>query len=295
MRTRTAFAAFTATIVLVGAGLFAIWRLVDDTFSLAIPGLPSCVVDSSTAEGPSPPTDEVTLVPSRMANAATIAAVGLRRGLPRRAMVVALATALQESKLDNLSGGDRDSIGLFQQRPSQGWGTSEQVGDPRYAAAAFYTALLRVSDWQTMRVTDAAQAVQRSAHPELYEKWAPTAEVLVSALAGDASGAVACTLPAAQDPRGSMATASVTADLRLDWGDVATDQATDPLGVVVPVANVRSGWQYAHWLVSHAHGHGVTRVRFDDQEWTARKGNWRRAETGARAGGKHVLADVIPS
>ena len=115
---------------------------------------------------------EVTLVPARMANAATIAAVGLIRGVPRRALVVALATALQESKLDNLTGGDRDSVGLFQQRPSQGWGTVEQIADPRYAANAFYTALLKVHGWQNMRVTDAAQAVQRSAYPEAYQQWA---------------------------------------------------------------------------------------------------------------------------
>src|SRR6188768_4086943 len=114
-----------------------------------------------------------------MANAATIAAVGLTKKVPDRAIVVALATSLQESKLENLSGGDRDSIGLFQQRPSQGWGKPEQISDPRYAATKFYNALLKVKNWQGMRVTEAAQRVQRSAFPEAYEKWADDAQVLV--------------------------------------------------------------------------------------------------------------------
>src|SRR5262245_58022519 len=101
---------------------------------------PVCVAhvpDAQRSPGPaSPGTDigDVSLDPDQMANAATIAAVGVRRGLPLRAVQVALAAAMQESKLTNLPGGDRDSIGLFQQRPSQGWGTEQQLADPRYAA-----------------------------------------------------------------------------------------------------------------------------------------------------------------
>src|SRR5262245_60768023 len=94
-------------------------------------------------------TGVVTLDPAQMANAATIAAVGIRRGMPDRAVVVALATSLQESKLRNLAGGDRDSVGLFQQRPSQGWGSREEIADPRYAAGKFYAALMRVRGWET--------------------------------------------------------------------------------------------------------------------------------------------------
>src|SRR5690606_17546897 len=113
---------------------------------------------------------------------------------PERAVTVALATALQESELRNLPGGDRDSVGLFQQRPSQGWGDPSQLSDPRYAAGAFYDALVEVPGWETMRITDAAQAVQRSAHPEAYQKWADEAEVLTAALAGNAPGSLTCRL-----------------------------------------------------------------------------------------------------
>ena len=94
-------------------------------------------------------------------NATTIVAVAVRRGLPARAASIALATAYQESKLRNLDHGDRDSLGLFQQRPSQGWGTA--AADPAtryYAVNAFYDALQKIDGYQTMRITEAAQEVQ---------------------------------------------------------------------------------------------------------------------------------------
>ena len=94
----------------------------------------------------------------------------MRRGLPARAASIALATAYQESKLRNLDHGDRDSLGLFQQRPSQGWGTAKQIQDPYYATNAFYDALVKIDGYQTMRITEAAQEVQRSGFPEAYAR-----------------------------------------------------------------------------------------------------------------------------
>ncbi|MBN1171362.1 MAG: hypothetical protein JXA67_04235 [Micromonosporaceae bacterium] len=313
MRIRIAVAATAAVVVLIAGACYAIWHAISNSFSLSLPGSPSCVVGAGVAVTPASgdqpqaaggtggggeasASEEVTLTPHRMANAATIAAVGLRRSVPERAIVIALATALQESKLDNLSGGDRDSVGLFQQRPSQGWGTVEQIADPRYAAGAFYTALLKVRGWQTMRVTEAAQAVQRSAHPELYEKWTTTAQTLTSALAGSTGRAVACTLSQLPSPSGpaQAATASLAASLRLDWGKtVATAETSGPPGVSVTAGNARKGWQYAHWLVSHAQDTGVARVRYEDQEWTARKGSWRQTGSTARVGRGKVVADVV--
>ncbi len=128
------------------------------------------------------PATSVTLGGDQWANARTIAQVGYDRGLPERAVVIALATAMQESTLHNLDHGDRDSLGLFQQRPSQGWGTPEQVQDPVYAAGRFYDGLVRVPGWDTMRLTDAAQTVQRSGFPELYQQHEPLAVALVEAL-----------------------------------------------------------------------------------------------------------------
>ncbi|HEX6501432.1 MAG TPA: hypothetical protein VF054_20730 [Micromonosporaceae bacterium] len=236
---------------------------------------------------------QVTLGPDQMANAATIAAIGIRRGLPERAVVVALAAGLQESKLKNLDGGDRDSIGLFQQRPSQGWGTAAQIADPRYATNEFYNGLLKVPGWQQMRVTDAAQAVQRSAHPEAYQKWVDQAEALATAFLGQAGAAVTCTLVGQPPVHGAAAATSLFADMRADWGDVQTVAAQGLLGVALSVGEDRVGWQYAHWLVAHAQEQGIKRVRFGDREWTARGGAWTRVTpSDPRAAGERVVAEV---
>jgi hypothetical protein len=116
-------------------------------------------------------------------NAATIVKVGVALAVPARGEVVAVATAIQESQLYNLgylgANNDHDSLGLFQQRPSMGWGTAAQVTDPVYAATAFYLALNRVSGWESMAVTVAAQRVQRSAFPNAYAKWETDATSLV--------------------------------------------------------------------------------------------------------------------
>ena len=111
------------------------------------------------------------------------------RGLPERAVVIALATAQQESRLRNLDYGDRDSLGLFQQRPSQGWGTEGQVQDPAYAAGKFYDHLVQVPGWDTGRLTDVAQAVQRSGFPEAYQQWEPMATELAAVLVAKPTGA----------------------------------------------------------------------------------------------------------
>jgi hypothetical protein len=266
-----------ALVVLAGVGLALGLR--DWAKDLKLPPTRECVVK---AEG------RVVLNAKQMANAATIVAVGVRKKMPEQAVVIALATALQESKLHNLAGGDRDSVGLFQQRPSQGWGTAEEIRDPRYAAGKFYNSLRRVRGWEQMRVTDAAQRVQRSAYPEAYEKWVDESTVLARALLGDATGAVACTVSGSPAVRGDAAAAALTEGLRLDWGKLKTAPA-DALGLAVPVNDARSGWRYAHWLVSHAADHGVKRVRFADLEWTADQGRWAKA-TGD---GRRVVAEVF--
>nr|BFE56402.1 C40 family peptidase [Dactylosporangium thailandense] len=118
----------------------------------------------------------------QVATAATIVSVGAQMGVPVRGWVIAVATAIQESSLSNPTGDDQDSIGLFQQRPSQGWGTPELLHDPVYASQQFFTKLLTVPNWQTMALTDAAQAVQRSATPDAFAKWEPDASMLVNTI-----------------------------------------------------------------------------------------------------------------
>lgn len=115
-------------------------------------------------------------------NAATIVAVGKQRGVPRYGLQIALATAMQESNLHNDPGGPDDSAGLFQQRPSQGWGSYRQVTDPVYAAGKFFEHLVRVPNWARRALTDGAQAVQRSCCPGAYAKWSGAADRLLAAL-----------------------------------------------------------------------------------------------------------------
>jgi hypothetical protein len=123
----------------------------------------------------------------QVANARLIVTIGKQRRVPAEGQVIAVATALQESRLRNLRGGDRDSIGLFQQRPSQGWGTPRQLADPAYQTGKFYDKLLTIDGWRNMRLTEAAQAVQVSAFPKAYAKHEPAATRLVATLSPTAS------------------------------------------------------------------------------------------------------------
>ena len=121
-------------------------------------------------------------------NAAIIVATGQNKGIPARGWVVAVATAMTESSLINSDDArDHDSVGLFQQRPSQGWGTVAQIMDPVYASTKFYDALLKISGWEKMPLTEAAQKVQRSAYPDAYAKYETDAERVVAAVTGAAS------------------------------------------------------------------------------------------------------------
>ncbi|MEU5904936.1 hypothetical protein ABZ780_11220 [Micromonospora sp. NPDC047467] len=125
----------------------------------------------------------ITLNDEQTANVKAIIAATKKAGLPERAAVISIATSLQESKLENLGHlGDRndhDSLGLFQQRPSSGWGTPEQITDPDYSTTAFLKGLKQVDGWQDMPLTDAAQTVQVSAYPDAYAQWEQQAADLV--------------------------------------------------------------------------------------------------------------------
>jgi hypothetical protein len=114
------------------------------------------------------------------ANAQLITSVVLGRALPRRAAVIAVTTAIVESGLRNLPTGDRDSLGLFQQRPSQGWGTPEHILTPALATAAFLDYLVDVPGWATLAPGLAEQTVQRSAFPDAYAPQEDAAADLVA-------------------------------------------------------------------------------------------------------------------
>ncbi len=285
-----------AVIAVVAAGIVA-WRLVGDTVA------PLLRADSCTA---SVQGRTVELAPEQAENAALISAVAVRRGLPARAATIALATAYQESKLVNIDYGDRDSLGLFQQRPSQGWGTRRQVLDPEYSINAFYDALVKVDGYSSMEVTVAAQEVQRSAFPDAYADHEADARVLASALTGESWRAFHCTVSdspreAASDLDGSGLTeraAGVRADLEAAFGSQALGgfapggvrdghregsahyegRAIDVFVRPITEANQDRGWAMAHYLVAHAARLHVQTVIFDGRIWTSglRSGSgWR--------------------
>lgn len=154
---------------------------------------------------------------AQAANAATISSAAIRLGLSDHAVPVALATAMQESKLRNLDYGDRDSVGLFQQRPSQGWGLRARILDPHYAARAFFARLVKVPNWQTLSVAAAAQAVQRSAAGSAYADWEAAARALARAFTGEVPHGIAC-----QFRSPAVSSTDLAAALRLDVGSGAT-------------------------------------------------------------------------
>lgn len=199
--------------------------------------------------------------PEQTAHATTIAAVGKRMGMPDHAVSVALAAALQESKLHNLEHGDRDSLGLFQQRPSQGWGTASQVLTPHYAASAFYRRLAQVPGWESLPVTTAAQRVQRSGAPSAYAQWEPRARAIAQAATGEVPAGLSCRVDVGP-------TQSSGKPLR-----EALARELGPLTVDVPVPEAR-GWTVTAWLVGHAQEFGVSQVTFAGQAWTPSSGRW---------------------
>jgi hypothetical protein len=214
-------------------------------------------------------------------NASVIAAVGVRRGLPARAVSIALATAFQESKLRNLNHGDRDSLGIFQQRPSQGWGTAQQITDPYYAANRFYDGLQKVPGYETMRITEAAQRVQHSGYPEAYADHALDARALASALTGYSPARFSCvvhTPPFSHvtqqqpGPDGLTARArAVRRDLEKAFGSQSVSgrgREVDVLLGPVTVESRRRGWAVASYLCAQAKRLQIERIVFDKRVWT---------------------------
>ncbi|MEU8923919.1 hypothetical protein AB0D10_23735 [Kitasatospora sp. NPDC048545] len=194
-----------------------------------------CTVKTAAGNG--------TLELPQAANAATIAAVARSRGLPDRATAISLATAMQESKLRNLAGGDRDSIGLFQQRPSMGWGTPDQIADPVYATNKFLDGLVKVPGYTRLPLTDAAQAVQKSGYPQAYAKHETKATLLTSALAGREPASFSCIVHdyAKPDPQDSSsptagATATATPAAAPDRAQVLSDRVRREFGRTVTPA-----------------------------------------------------------
>ena len=205
--------------------------------------------------------------PAQARNAALIAGMAVKRGLPPRAATIALATAAQESKLRNLSYGDRDSLGLFQQRPSQGWGIKKQIMDPTYSAGRFYDHLVKVPDYETMPITQAAQRVQRSGHPEAYAKHEEQSRALAAAVFGQYPAALSCRLSRAKPI--PDAAAQIVAAAKSDLGVSPAARRSGRLTFTfddTPAGRQRA-WGLAHWATACADAFGITAVHADQREW----------------------------
>ncbi len=256
------------TAVVVGGTVLAVHQL--DGSEVLVRERCSATVGADTFE----------LTPPQAANAALIAGVAVGRGLPARAATIAIATALQESRLENIDYGDDagpDSRGLFQQRPSQGWGSEEQIMMPVYAAGAFYDALVRVPAYEALPITEAAQTVQRSAYPDAYADHEPESRAFASALTGNSPAALECTL---REPTAAGEALAVS---------TAAEEVFGPLGGVVEGNRLTlelegtAGWAAAQWAVAHASALSITSVAYSGLEWVRADGGWTATTTAPGA------------
>ncbi|MFF3254477.1 heavy metal transporter [Actinacidiphila glaucinigra] len=300
----------TAGLVLLGVAGYAAYHLAGVGGG---PRHPACTVTTQAGS--------LTLEPQQAANASTIAAVATSRGLPERAVTIALATSMQESALRNLDHGDRDSVGLFQQRPSQGWGTAAQIMDPVYASNEFFDGLVKIHGYSRLPLTVAAQKVQKSGFPQAYAKHEADAALLAGALTGRHAGALTCVTPVAAGRTVSGGDpAKVRQRLVREFGadvaprttetpadpedDAARDEAAQDAKngargggparrtVSVPSApegnqahgdESRRGWELAQWAVAHAHELKVEKVSFGNRQWSAETSDrgWTESHSGA--------------
>jgi len=211
-----------------------------------------------------------TLTPEQAVNAAVIAGVASQRRLIPRAVSIGLATAFQESGLRNLDYGDRDSLGLFQQRPSMGWGTPEQIMDPYYSAGKFYDVMVTVADWQTADIGYVAQEVQRSGFPDAYDQHVNRARLIASALSGETPAAWSCMVddPAPPDPdQLLMALTRAYGSTILATPTPATESA--PATITLTAMDEATAWSAAAFAQSWAIATGVTQVSVGQFGWQA--------------------------
>ncbi|MEU6247577.1 hypothetical protein [Glycomyces sp. NPDC047010] len=252
--------------------------------------LAGCTEDARDALRPTPTgcyftagADSTHLTAEQASNAATIAAVGLRDGMDERAVAVAITTAFQESELLNVNYGHDDSLGLFQQRPSMGWGSEEELMDPVYASFKFYEKLDRTDGWQDMTLAQAAQAVQVSAYPELYEKWEDEATVIAAVFAGGEESGIGCVKGNTGDVAGDPA--SLAEAYAYQWGAEVSESGDAT--VVIDPDDAAGGWNRAAWAVARAYDHGIASVAYGGKLWAAGEDAW--TEPNAEADGEAAV------
>jgi hypothetical protein len=265
--------AVATAVVLGGAyGLHALWKTAKSHLTVS-----NCTVGSYDLG-----TDQAA-VASTMVGAVT----KYRVNLPERAAVLVLAAGLQESKLTNLgpNEGDRDSVGVLQQRPSQGWGGGDpkKLTDVGEATKEFLDALVKVPNWQQLPLSEAVQAVQISADGSLYGQHEGEAKALADALQGRTAAGITCEFP---KPTQVASPAQVAAQARAQLG-IDTPAAAGARTVRAAGAH----WQTAAWFVANADRLGIEQVAYAGQQWT-RSDGWKRSSTASSARVVATLSDL---
>jgi hypothetical protein len=265
-----------AFVLLIASGVAVFLWLRDRGVAAPVPGQQRCV---ATAAGRSVAVDL-----DQAHFASIIVGLSVRRGLAPRAASIAMATAYQETGIRNLDYGDRDSVGLFQQRPSQGWGTEAQLKDPYYATGKFYDALVKIKNWKTDDVNDVAQKVQRSGHPEAYRDHEADARVLASTLAGRSPGGFSCLERQGTPGDGAALVTSV----KKTFGKLSSTRTGDL--ITIKAKSKTLAWAFANHSVANSKAFGVVSVQVGGQRWSTDQFNlpvWSRmspavAETEVR-------------
>lgn len=262
---RTLIVAVLVIAVLGVAGWFGL-RWFADRYQYVLPLDDQC---TAIVNGQS-----VNLTPEQAKYAAIIAAEAQRRKLAPRAVSIALATAYQESGIRNLDHGDLDSVGLFQQRPSQDWGSVEQIMDPWYASGKFYEALVRIPNWQTGDLNDIAQKVQISAFPDAYRKHVQNARALASALTGETPASFGCRAPARP---GGVTTAKKFVDRAFDGRVQAVAEGTTlRLSGDAPMV-----WSATQLLIASIADTGAVSASIGERSWGRDATSWKGASGGS--------------
>lgn len=272
---RKAVALTTVVVLLVGLAAFGGWKAYDFVTSRLIRERCYVAVDGQD--------DPLILTAEQSRNAAVIVAASFRADLPEQAAVIALATAWQESGLRNLDYGDRDSLGLFQQRPSYGWGTEKEIMDPWYSSGRFYEELVKFDNWEDRGITEMAQKVQRSGFPEAYRKHETNAIALAGSLRGSRPATLVCV-----DRTGTAGTpdefAAVVAEV--PGVEVTADAST----VTITASDDEGLWAATQLALANTRRSGIVSATLPDHVW--KQGNaqsWSHS-TGAGTPG---VAELI--
>ena len=242
-----------AVVLMVGLAVGAFLWLRSRGLTSPVPGQQRCV---ATASG-----NSVTLDLEQAHYASIVVGMSVKRGLPPRAASIAMATVYQETGIRNLNYGDLDSVGLFQQRPSQGWGSRKQLLDPYYATDKFYDALVKIDDWETADITTVAQRIQNSSYPDAYRDHEADARALASALTGHSTAGFTCLERAGRSGKPSALVSSI----EKTFGAVSDKTKDKVVGI-----SARSGalaWAYAGHALANADRYGVVGVKVDGRQW----------------------------